>query len=143
MGGETSEPGDTSRLFDVEANIVAGAVRKRRREFAAVRVCTRRALVQLGVGARPIANGSGGEPLRPEGVMGSMTHCDGYAAAVVARATAHSLSLGVDAEPEGALPEGVLAGIALEAERDALDALHASRPDVCWDRLLFSVKESV
>ncbi|WP_174531558.1 4'-phosphopantetheinyl transferase family protein, partial [Micromonospora maritima] len=51
--------------------------------------------------------------------------------------------LGVDAEPHAPLPEGVLDAVALPAERARTAALRAAHPHVCWDRLLFSAKESV
>jgi 4'-phosphopantetheinyl transferase EntD len=75
-------------------------------------------------------------------VVGSITHCAGYLAAVVAWA-ADAASLGIDAEPNGDLPGGVLDAIALPGERARLPALAAAAPDLRWDRLLFSAKESV
>ncbi|MGW4297335.1 4'-phosphopantetheinyl transferase family protein, partial [Micromonospora chersina] len=51
--------------------------------------------------------------------------------------------VGVDAEPHAPLPDGVLDAIALPAERTRTAALRAAHPEVCWDRLLFSAKESV
>lgn len=129
-------------LFPDEAAVVAKAVPKRQREFAEVRACARAALAQLGVPPVPLIPGHRGAPRWPEGVIGSMTHCDGYRAAAVARA-ADATGLGIDAEPDGPLPEGVLDLIALPAEREHVDALSAARPEVCWDRLLFSAKESV
>lgn len=52
-------------------------------------------------------------------------------------------SLGIDAEPDGPLPEGVQDGIALPAEAARLRRLDEEHPGVHWDRLLFSAKESV
>ncbi|MGW1271904.1 4'-phosphopantetheinyl transferase superfamily protein, partial [Streptomyces sp. NPDC002491] len=46
-------------------------------------------------------------------------------------------------EPDGPLPEGVLDAIALPEEAARLERLAADRPDVHWDRILFSAKESV
>jgi 4'-phosphopantetheinyl transferase EntD len=71
-----------------------------------------------------------------------MTHCDGYCAAALVRA-ADLASLGIDAEIHGPLPEGVLSSVSLPAEAERLRLLAAQRPDVHWDRLLFSAKESV
>ncbi|MEV5463347.1 hypothetical protein AB0L17_35085 [Streptomyces cellulosae] len=73
-------------LLGAESGIVAGAVGKRRREFATVRWCARRALTDLGIAPVPILTGEGGAPAWPDGVVGSMTHCDGYRAAAVAHA---------------------------------------------------------
>ncbi|WP_433393227.1 4'-phosphopantetheinyl transferase family protein [Micromonospora sp. KLBMP9576] len=107
-----------------------------------MRHCARRALATLGLPAVPILSGQRGAPLWPDGVVGSMTHCAGYRAAVLGRRTAF-VTLGVDAEPHAPLPDGVLDAIALPAERERLARLAAAQPAVCWDRLLFSAKESV
>jgi 4'-phosphopantetheinyl transferase EntD len=53
------------------------------------------------------------------------------------------LTLGLDAEPDDSLPEGVLGAVASADERAALDALASAAPAPSWDRLLFSAKESV
>ncbi|MEU6624990.1 4'-phosphopantetheinyl transferase superfamily protein [Streptomyces litmocidini] len=129
-------------LFPEEAAAVARAVVGRQREFATVRLCARLALRRLGLPETPLTPGRRGEPRWPHGVAGSMTHCAGYRAAALARTT-DVLSLGIDAEPAGPLPEGVLEGVSLPGERDRLRALTARTPDVPWERLLFSAKESV
>nr|WP_308119184.1 4'-phosphopantetheinyl transferase superfamily protein [Streptomyces sp. JJ38] len=131
-----------SALFPEEAAAVAGAVRKRQEEFATVRFCARTALARLGHAPAPLLTNRRGAPQWPAGVVGSMTHCDGYRAAAVARASA-ALSVGIDAEPNAPLPHGVLGKIALPAERERLGRLSALRPAVHWARLLFSAKESV
>ncbi|EKX65633.1 4'-phosphopantetheinyl transferase family protein [Streptomyces ipomoeae 91-03] len=129
-------------LFPEEETVVARAVLKRRREFTVVRGCARRAMEKLGVAARPILPGERGAPGWPEGLTGSMTHCEGYAAAALVR-SGDLASLGIDAEPHNVLPEGVLEAIALPAEEARLRRLTADHPTVHWDRLLFSAKESV
>ncbi|MEV5882205.1 4'-phosphopantetheinyl transferase superfamily protein [Streptomyces sp. NPDC052020] len=137
----TEGPGPAT-LFPEEAELVAQAVAKRRREFATVRACARRAMEKLGVPPQPILPGDRGAPRWPSGLTGSMTHCDGYCAAALVRA-ADLASLGIDAEPDETLPEGVLEAVALPAEEERLRRLTADRPDLHWDRLLFSAKESV
>ncbi|WP_129766298.1 4'-phosphopantetheinyl transferase superfamily protein [Streptomyces sp. L-9-10] len=129
-------------LFPEEAALMAGRRRRRRAQFATARACARRALAELGLAPGPLLPGAGGAPQWPDGVVGSITHCDGYRAAVAARAT-DVAALGIDAEPAGPLPRGVLGLIASTTERAALDRLAAERPGVCWDRLLFSAKEAV
>src|SRR5688500_12466696 len=74
-----------STMFSAEADAVAGAIAERRREFGTVRYCARRALRQLGVPPVAILPGADRAPRWPAGVVGSMTHCAGYRAAVVAR----------------------------------------------------------
>ena len=129
-------------LLPASVAAVARAVAKRRREFAAVRAGARRAMAQLGVRPRAVPTGERGAPCWPEGLVGSMTHCEGYRAAALARA-GELASLGIDAEPHAPLPEGVLTAVALAAEERRIGALTARHPDVHFDRLLFSAKESV
>lgn len=130
----------TAYLLEAEQALVARAVEKRRREFTGGRRCARRALAELGFPETPILSGAKREPLWPPGVVGSITHCQGYCAAAVARDTELS-ALGIDAEPHAPLPEGVLAAVSLPDERAWLARL--ADWDTHWDRFLFSAKESV
>jgi 4'-phosphopantetheinyl transferase EntD len=129
-------------LFPEEQAAIARAVDKRRREFTSVRACARRALAELGQPPAPLVPGERGAPQWPAGITGSMTHCDGYRGCVLARTT-DLASVGLDAEPNLVLPDGVADAIALPAEQDHVAALARTRPGVCWDRLLFCASESV
>jgi enterobactin synthetase component D / holo-[acyl-carrier protein] synthase len=129
-------------LFAQEEEAIAKAVDKRRREFTTARACARAALAKLGLPAVPIVPGPRGAPQWPAGVVGSITHCDGYRACAVARES-DILTVGVDAEPHDRLPDGVLEAVSLAPERTRLAELTAVVPGVCWDRLLFCAKESV
>jgi 4'-phosphopantetheinyl transferase EntD len=131
-----------STMFPVEAAAVAGAVTQRRREFGTVRYCARKALRQLGVPPVPIIPDVNRAPRWPAGVVGSMTHCAGYRAAVVARARELG-GVGIDAEPHAPLPP-VAGDLALrEEERQRLFALADAHPNLHWDRILFCAKEAV
>jgi enterobactin synthetase component D / holo-[acyl-carrier protein] synthase len=130
-------PGEA--LLPEEEPLVAKAVGKRRAEFTTVRTCARIALSELGVPPTPVLSGPKREPLWPAGIVGSITHCDGYRAAAVARSSRWA-SIGIDAEPHTALPDGILDRVSGPAERERLGRLP---PGVHWDRLLFSAKESV
>lgn len=129
-------------LFAEEEHVIRGAVDRRYREFATVRHCARQALAALGVAAAPIVPGEQRAPQWPAGIVGSMTHCRGYRAAAVARAQ-DVAGIGIDAEPDEALPHGVLASIARPEEIDATSRLSDAMLGINWDRLLFSAKESV
>jgi 4'-phosphopantetheinyl transferase EntD len=129
-------------LFPQEQAALGNAVEKRRREFVTARACAREALLRLGLPPGPIGTGEQGEPLWPEGVVGSITHCVGYRACAVARAE-DVLGVGIDAEPHQPLPEGVLGQIAGAEERRRLAELARDQPAVSWDRLLFCAKEAV
>ncbi|MER7667380.1 4'-phosphopantetheinyl transferase superfamily protein [Kitasatospora sp. NPDC096128] len=131
-----------ARLEPAEEAVVARAVDKRRREFTTVRHCARTALARLGVPYRPLVPGLRGAPSWPDGVIGSLTHCDGFRAAAVTRVGTLA-SVGIDAEPALPLPERVLESVALPVEQQRLAKLAADHPDTPWDRILFSAKESV
>ena len=128
-------------LFPDEEAIVARAVEKRRLAFGTARLCARRALAEIGVPRTPILTGGKGEPLWPEGVVGSITHCNGYRASVVAWAR-DVTSVGIDAEEDGRASDTVLRAIALPEEREWM---RAAAPDgeAKWGTLLFSAKEAV
>jgi 4'-phosphopantetheinyl transferase EntD len=129
-------------LFPEEEAVIAPAVDKRRREFATARGCARAALARLGLPPVPIVPGLRGAPQWPPSVVGSITHCAGYRACAVAR-DGDIVTIGLDAEPHDALPPGVLGAVASAQEQARLAALAAAWPGVCWDRMLFCVKESV
>lgn len=124
--------------FPEEEPLVARSVAKRRNEFVTVRYCARKALGELGLPPVPILKGDKGEPCWPDGVVGSLTHCDGFRGAVVGR-RAEVRSVGIDAEPHGVLPKGVLDAVSLPVERTELAALPAK---LHWDRILFCAKEA-
>ncbi|WP_411080092.1 4'-phosphopantetheinyl transferase family protein [Streptomyces sp. cmx-18-6] len=138
---EQSVPDGT--LFPEEEALVANSVAKRRDDFTTARACARRALARLGLPPVPVLHGKRGMPLWPEGIVGSLTHCDGYRAAALARA-ADVLSLGIDAEPNAPLPSGVGELVTLPSERARFPApVPGGAGEIHWDRLLFSAKESV
>jgi 4'-phosphopantetheinyl transferase EntD len=139
---EAFDDAEPAPLFPGEEALVAKAVPRRRHEFATGRRCARAALAQLGYLPAPLLTGPDRAPLWPDGVVGSITHTDGYRAAAVARITELS-SVGIDAEPNQPLPDGVLGMIASPAETAAVAALLDECPAIRWDRLLFCAKECV
>jgi 4'-phosphopantetheinyl transferase EntD len=136
---ETREDRPDTELFPIERVALGRAVPNRRREFTAGRACARRALERLGAPVVAIPSGERGEPRWPDGVVGSITHCEGYRAGAVAWSTALA-GLGIDAEPDAPLPESVLEVVAHGRELD-LVAGGDGRVDV--GRLLFSAKEAI
>jgi 4'-phosphopantetheinyl transferase EntD len=144
-------------LHPDEAHMVAKAVEKRRREFAWGRSCARAALRRLDVGSRAgpgpaqvgdgaagevaIGRGERGEPVWPNGVVGSITHCAAYCAAVVAHQSTVT-AVGIDAEPAGLLSRRVWEMISTPADREALVQSVGRRPGT-YEIVLFSAKESI
>lgn len=126
-------------LFEQEETTLAHASPERLAEFRTARSCAREALRALGEPVTSIPVGVDRAPVWPAGIVGSITHCVGYRAAVVAKRE-HVLAVGVDAEPDAPLPPGVAEGTLTAGETAATRCLSAGTN---WDRLLFSAKESV
>ena len=85
FGAEMDDPGQAVLLHPEEEALVAGAVRK-----TAARICPGPDLRPCRAGAAghrdagPSARADDGAPLWPAGIVGSITHTQGYAAALVA-----------------------------------------------------------
>ncbi len=129
-------------LFPAERAVLGRAVEKRRLEFTTARTCARQAFARLGVPALAVTAGGRGEPRWPSGLVGSITHCEGYRACAVGRST-DVAAVGIDAEPNAPLPDGVLAEVARREELPWLSRLRREAPAIHWDRVLFSAKEAV
>ncbi len=131
------------RLFPGELDYAARFSHKRMQEFCTVRACAGAALSRLGIARLPLVPSTHGASTWPSGVVGSMTHTVGYCAAAVARSTA-CLAVGIDAEPNVALPNTILSGVvASEEEERQFFSLMRIEPAVAWIRLLCSAKESL
>ncbi|MCV2867816.1 4'-phosphopantetheinyl transferase superfamily protein [Defluviimonas sp. WL0002] len=129
---------DDAGLWPVEADAMRRAVPRRRAEFAAGRLAARRAMAELGQtpGAIPMRHDR--SPEWPARLTGSITHAGGLALAAVAR-TDQVAAIGIDAEPDEPLPEGLLGLICRAEER----AWCATTPDPGRAaRLIFAAKEA-
>ncbi|NJQ04499.1 4'-phosphopantetheinyl transferase superfamily protein [Streptomyces lonarensis] len=140
---ETCDTGHLAALPPEEAALAALLPERRAGEFAAARACARAALGGLGLPPVAILPGVRGAPGWPPGVVGSLTHCTGYRGATVARRR-DLLAVGVDAEPAVRLRPGVLERVCSgDRELRSVRELLARAPQVPWDKVLFSAKESV
>ena len=129
-------------VFPGEEHLIARAVDSRRREFVTARRCAREALARLGHPPAPILPGPKHEPRWPAGVVGSITHTAGFRAAAVAPRTVLA-SIGIDAEANAPMPDGVLEMVTVPGEPEMVEGLARVTPTTHWGRLLFSAKESV
>ena len=128
-------------LLRAERSYVAGAILRRRAEFATGRFCARAALASLGVrGADHTAITVGGhrEPIWPTGIVGSITHCEGHFAAAVAHSS-DIRAVGIDVERHAPIPEAVVAATSWPDELAAL----AADSSAIWPTVLFSAREAI
>lgn len=126
-------------LWPEEEIAVSGAVLQRRAEFRASRTCARLALRKLGQAAGAILKGRYGEPIWPEGIVGSITHAEGYCAVIV---TSRQLwtSVGLDIESSSAL-EPELADLVCSSIEKSFYCMSEER-QVDWAKLTFVIKEA-
>ena len=121
-----------------EAAAVAAAVPARQAEFAAGRAAVRAALAALGLPAVAVPVTETRAPAWPRGIVGSITHSDGLALAVLAPAR-QSAGLGLDAEPDAPFPEDLVDSVTRPEERRWL----ATQPEpLNAARQIFVAKEA-
>jgi 4'-phosphopantetheinyl transferase EntD len=109
-------------------------------DFSAGRVCARRALKELGIEGFSLLSARDRQPVWPAGITGSITHTEGYSAAVVIR-QGRVRSIGVDAEAVGAVHEGLWPRICTAAELESLRSFARPERDV-RAALIFTAKEA-
>jgi len=132
--------GDPSLLLPAESAYLGRSVPKRAREFAAGRLCARLALAELGILDFPIEVAADRQPLWPRSVVGSITHTDGFCAAVVAERQ-HIAAIGMDSEAAASVKPELWASICVADEIRWLSSLpEAQRPAAAT--LVFSAKEA-
>jgi len=128
----------TRPLHPEEARCALEMGETRRREFALGRACAQAALARLGL-AGPVLRDRR-EPRWPQGAVGSLTHCDGFCAAAVARAE-DVRAIGIDAELDAPLSQRAAERICTPEEREHMAGL-PPLPSGQWEKLVFSAKES-
>ena len=137
----TEPVGDWQQLWPEEQQLVAGAVDKRRAEFAAGRLAARGAMRELGMPDQPIGTDAQRTPRWPHGVTGSISHSE-QLCVVVAGRSGDFLALGVDTEPDTPLERELWSTIARPNEIAWLQQLPTDRQGGAA-KLLFCVKESI
>ncbi len=156
--------GDEAAIAPTEAAVVANAVENRRSQFAAGRQCAHRAIAELTTTAtagdrptpggpivagpivdRPILPDDGRAPQWPPGVVGSISHTEGYAVAAVAAGDATdetSPTLGVDAERLGRVTDELHERLFVSGERAWLDGIESPVARDAATTLAFGAKEA-
>ena len=123
---------------------IARSAPKRQAEFFFGRLAARAALQDFGATTSEVLIGAGREPVWPAHVVGSISHIDGLAGAVVGARTRHG-GLGIDlvqtaaGESQAALRTTII-------DADELSCLHTAAGALTLDELVtlvFSTKESL
>ena len=137
---ELRTPGDARLLYPEEAQSVVNAVPKRVGEFAAGRLCARRALAEFGISDFPLRMAPDRAPVWPDTMVGSITHTRGRCIAVVAERRRFT-SLGLDLEVAGEVKRELWRHICVPAELAWLESLPTAA-QASAATLVFSAKEA-
>jgi 4'-phosphopantetheinyl transferase EntD len=140
VAAELRGPGAVSLLLPDEAACLGSAVPKRAQEFAAGRLCARRALEQLGVVNFALVAAPDRQPVWPGAVVGSITHTAGLCAAVAVERR-RFLGVGVDIEIVGHVTDKLWPKICVPAERAWITTLPDTQRAAAA-ALVFAAKEA-
>lgn len=126
-------------LLPAELAIVAQSVEKRQIEFSTGRYCAQQALAVL-INSQPaVLQGKGREPLWPHGMVGSISHSNKLAGAVVALQQ-DVTAIGLDIETVGGVKPKLWDLVFHDAEQDLIR--NKEERAATWATLLFSLKEA-
>jgi len=113
---------------------------KRLADFSSGRYCAMQALEQLGIEDAVIPICEDRAPIWPEGIVGSISHCDSLTGAIVAKSSDH-VSIGLDIEEIGRVTPDLWDLVFTEKERKYLFGLSKSEIEL-KSTAIFSIKES-
>jgi len=113
---------------------------KRLIEFSTGRLCAIKALELLGIRETNIPIGEDRAPIWPRGIVGSISHCDRLAGAIVAKESNH-ISLGLDVEEIGRVTSDLWDLVFTENEKNFLFSLSKEDQRV-KSTAIFSIKEA-
>jgi 4'-phosphopantetheinyl transferase EntD len=113
---------------------------KRLTDFSTGRYCAIKALEQLGIKDAIIPIGDEREPIWPEGIVGSISHCDSLVGAIVSKKSEH-ISLGLDIEEIGRVTPDLWDLVFTENEKVYLNVLTGRKLEE-QSTAIFSIKEA-
>ena len=113
---------------------------KRLSDFSTGRYCAIKALEQLGIKDAIIPIGKDRAPIWPEGIVGSISHCDSLTGAIVAKSSDH-VSLGLDIEEIGRVTPDLWDLVFTENEKNYLFRL-SDEDILVQSTAIFSIKEA-
>ena len=109
-------------------------------DFSTGRYCAIKALEKLGIQDAVIPIGEDRAPIWPEGIAGSISHCDSFAGAIVAKSSDH-ISLGLDIEEIGRVTPDLWDLVFTQNEKSYLSGLSHQDKRV-QSTAIFSIKEA-
>lgn len=131
---------DSGDLYPQERDEMTTFGEKRRSEFSAGRLCSKRALAEFGIINFPLQINDDRRPRWPEGIIGSISHTHVYCAALVGRTT-DARAIGFDVERTERIGEELWDVLFTSCEQARLRALPLARRAI-GATIVFSAKEA-
>ncbi len=131
----------TDTLYLEERESLRSQTETRLQEFTLGRLCARKALARLGIRRYPVGIGKYREPLWPQGISGSISHCGNYCSVAVSN-DERIASVGIDIERHEPLEKDVTDMVCTKNEKLRLAAQLPPIPAYA-ETVIFSAKESV
>ena len=138
---ELSDPARAAPLYPNEEPAVARAVDKRKVEFALGRTAARMALAELGIAPGPLLPQPDRSVGWPSTAWGSITHADGFCAAIAALRRDHA-GVGIDAEVRARVRPELWGHVASPREITWFESAASDHEAAERATLLFSAKEA-
>lgn len=113
---------------------------KRLADFSTGRYCALKALGQLEIYDAIIPIGEDRAPIWPEGIVGSISHCESLTGAIIAKSSDH-ISLGLDIEEIGRVTPDLWDLVFTENEKNYLAGL-SDEDKLVQSTAIFSIKEA-
>ena len=130
-----------AQLYPEEQHYIKNAAQARVAEFSAGRHYAKNALSQLGINNFPLHAGKDRQPLWPNNITGSITHCKNLIGVVVAHKE-HFAAIGLDIETIKPLRYNISRHICTEKEKQWLGQFSSEEHDLMLI-VLFSLKEAI
>ena len=127
-------------LTETEKKLTSGYSEKRLIDFSTGRYCAMQALEQIGIENVIIPTGKDRAPIWPEGIVGSISHCDSLTGAIVAKSS-DTISLGLDIEEIGRVTPDLWDLVFTENEKNYLFRL-SDEDILVQSTAIFSIKEA-
>lgn len=128
-------------LYLEEQRISSKFSEQRRNEYTSGRIIAKHLLERIGIYNFPILRGTLGEPLWPQGVTGSISHCADRCFVAIAEKK-HYKSIGIDIDSIDDLPETLIDDVCTYSEKKWIRSMKCQEKAYPYAKMIFSAKES-
>lgn len=129
------------KLHIDEQKLLSKFSTKRKNEFTCGRIIAKDLLELIGIRNFPVLRGRLGEPIWPEEVAGSISHCDDKCFVAISRKK-YFTSIGVDIDSVEDLPIHLIDSVCTASEKQWIRSMQCQGTICPYTKMIFSAKES-